>query len=75
MNPNFYADRFDIVYIFSPTLHNDKLNRHYLKSEKFITFDTYNDAVLQEILDSQLSLMEGEGEAPRIAILFDDCSK
>jgi len=71
-NKNMYAGLFDIVFIFSPTLMNDPINKSYLKDEDFITFDTYSDEVLQGILDSQLEYVKDGEEPPRIAILFDD---
>lgn len=71
-NPAFYKDKFDIIYLFTPTLHNDDLNRHYKSDPKFVCFDEYSDMTLRGILDTQEAMKVKDGEAPKIALVFDD---
>ena len=71
-NPAFYLNKLDIIYLFTPTLNNDNLNRHYKNDPKFVCFDEYSDMTLQSIIDTQEALKQKDGEAPKISIVFDD---
>tara|TARA_R110002096_G_scaffold248690_1_gene441088 strand:+ start:3371 stop:4150 length:780 start_codon:yes stop_codon:yes gene_type:complete len=72
LNPNFYKDQFDMVYIISNTINNDRTSR-YLKEEFPETiFDDLSriDEVIQNIIDYQDSFPRGE--KPFIAVVLDD---
>ena len=72
LNPNFYKDQFDMVYIISNTINNDRTSR-YLKEEFPETiFDDLSriDEVIQNIINYQDSFPRGE--KPFIAVVLDD---
>jgi hypothetical protein len=71
LNPNFFADKFDAVYIYSSTLYaGDITGRFLLDQFEETIFNTYSDAHLRSILDYQLSIPTEK--RPRIALIFDD---
>ena len=70
LNKNFYADLFDIVYIISNTINNDQTSR-FLKTQFPETiWDTYDDSIIENILDYQTSFPKEK--QPFIAIIMDD---
>lgn len=72
LNPSFYKDQFDMVYIISNTINNDRTSR-FLKEEFPETiFDDLNriDEIIQNIIDYQDSFPRGE--KPFIAVVLDD---
>ena len=71
LNPNFYAGKFDMVYIYSSTLYaGDITGRFLLDQFEETIFNEYSDKHLKSILDHQLSVPTSQ--RPRIAIIFDD---
>lgn len=72
LNPNFYKDQFDLVYIISNTINNDRTSR-YLKKEFGETI--YDDlSRIDEIISNILKYQDSfpRGEKPFIAIILDD---
>ena len=72
LNPNFYKDCFDMVYIISNTINNDRTSR-FLKEEFPQTiFDDLSkiDETIQNIIDYQDSFPRGQ--KPFIAVVLDD---
>jgi len=70
-NPNFYAEKFDGVYIYSSTMSNGDDTARFLYEQYGDTiYSEYNDAHLQSIIDFQDSIPKSE--RPKIALVFDD---
>ncbi len=71
LNPNFYAEKFDEVFIYSPTMSKgDHSTRHLYDRYKNTIYNTYSDKHLQGLLDHLDSIpKESKG---RYAIVFDD---
>lgn len=70
LNPNFYRDRFDIVYIISNTIHNDDTSRFLKEQFKETVWDTYSDDIIQNIINYQQTF--SKKDMPKIAIILDD---
>ena len=71
LNPNYFADKFDQVYVYSSTITNgDATARHFLDQYPDTIYSTYSDNHLQGILDYQDSFTKAE--RPNIALVFDD---
>ena len=72
LNPNFYKDQFDLVYIISNTINNDRTSR-FLKEEFPETI--YDDLTkIDEIIDNIIKYQDSfpRGEKPFIAVILDD---
>ncbi len=72
LNPNFYKDQFDLVYIISNTINNDRTSR-FLKEEFPETI--YDDlSRIDEIIDNIIKYQDSfpRGEKPFIAVILDD---
>ena len=71
LNPNFYAEKFDEVFIYSPTMSKgDHSTRHLYDRYQSTIFTEYSDKHLQSILDYLDSIpKERKG---RYALIFDD---
>ena len=72
LNPNFYKDQFDLVYIISNTINNDRTSR-FLKEEFPETiFDDLSR--IDEIIDNIIKYQDSfpRGEKPFIAVILDD---
>jgi len=70
-NPNFYASKFDAVYIYSSTMSNGDETARFLYDEHGETiYSEYSDSHLQSILDYQDSIPKHK--RPNIALIFDD---
>ncbi len=72
LNPNFYKDQFDLVYIISNTINNDRTSRYLKKEFPETIFDdlTRIDEIIDNIIKYQDSFPRGE--KPFIAIILDD---
>tara|TARA_R110002126_G_scaffold97397_2_gene226987 strand:- start:575 stop:1354 length:780 start_codon:yes stop_codon:yes gene_type:complete len=70
LNPAFYRDCFDIVYIFSNTIDNDVTSRFLKKQFPETIYNEYNDKVLYDILNYQKSFPKKD--QPKICLIFDD---
>jgi len=70
LNPNFYRDQFDIVYIISNTIHNDDTSRFLKEAFPETIFDEYSDDIIHNIINYQKSFPKEK--APLIAIILDD---
>jgi hypothetical protein len=72
LNPNFYKDQFDLVYIISNTINNDRTSRYLKKEFPETIFDDLSkiDEIIQNIIDYQDSFPRGE--KPFIAVILDD---
>ncbi len=71
MNPNFFADKFDAIYIYSSTITNGDATARFLLDQHGDTiYSEYSDAHLQQIIDYQDSVPKEL--RPNIAVLFDD---
>lgn len=72
LNPNFYKDQFDLVYIISNTINNDRTSRFLKKEFPETIFDdlTKIDEIIDNILNYQDSFPRGE--KPFIAVILDD---
>ncbi|MBC8398843.1 MAG: hypothetical protein H8E16_17305 [Flavobacteriales bacterium] len=70
-NPNFYADKFDAVYIYSSTMSNGDDTARFLYDQYADTiYSEYSDAHLQSIIDYQDSIPKAQ--RPKISVIFDD---
>lgn len=84
----FYHNYFDMIFIFSPSYHNDDLYRLFesfyekkdeKKAKKIKTtyqiFHGIDEEVIQEVLDRQTAIITEKGihKSPRVLFLFDDC--
>ena len=70
LSSNFFKDAFDSVYIFSSTIGQDQTGRKLKEMFPNTSFDTFDEAKLQKIIDYQDQADDDEREA--IAIIFDD---
>jgi len=70
LNPNFFKDAHDSVYIFSTTLHQDQTGRKLIEEFPATSYDSFDEGKLQRILDYQQQADDDEREA--IALVFDD---
>jgi len=70
LNPNFYADLFDMVYIISNTIENDKTSRFLKKKFPNTIYNKYSDDIIENILNYQESFEPKD--RPFIAIIMDD---
>ena len=70
LNPNFYRDQFDIVYIISNTIHNDQTSRFLKEQYPETIFDSYNDGIIENIINYQKSFPKDK--QPFIALILDD---
>lgn len=72
LNENFYKDCFDMVYIISNTINNDRTSRFLKEQFPETIFDDLSriDEVIQNIIDYQDSFPRGE--KPFIAVVLDD---
>lgn len=72
LNPNFYKDQFDLVYIISNTISNDRTSRFLKKEFPETIFDdlTKIDEIIQNIIDYQDSFPRGQ--KPFVAVILDD---
>ena len=64
---------FDLVFLFSPTCHNDDLPK-YLDIPPNRMFDRNFEPPLKHIIETQRGIIEKKGldKAPKILIIFDD---
>ena len=70
-NPNFYADKFDAVYVYSSTMSNGDDTARFLYDQYSDTiYSEYSDSHLQSIIDYQDSIPKAS--RPKIALVFDD---
>lgn len=72
LNEAFYKDMFDIVYIISNTINNDRTSRFLKKEFEETCYDNLEDidSILGNIIDYQDSFPRGE--KPFIAVVLDD---
>ncbi len=70
LNPNYFKDQFDIVYIISNTIHNDRTSRFLKKAFPDTIFSEYKDSVIDNIVKYQESFPKDK--QPFIAIILDD---
>lgn len=70
LNPNFFRDQFDIVYIISNTIHNDQTSRFLKEAFPETVFDEYSDDIIDNIITYQKSFPKDK--QPFIAIVLDD---
>ena len=66
----FFGGYFPINYMISPTLHADEKNRFFKKDDDWVTFDDYDDAIIQGIIKSQMSFPDEE--RPSVSLYADD---
>ena len=72
LNPNFYKDAFDEVYVVSPTIHQDKTLKPILDEYTGTCYDHYSDDIINGIVKYQKGF-EDNVTRPRAAIIIDDC--
>ncbi len=72
LNPNFYKDQFDIVYIISNTINNDRTSRFLKKEFPETIFDDLSriDEIITNIISYQDSFPRGK--KPFICVVLDD---
>ncbi len=71
LNPNFFLDKFDEVFIFSATMSKgDHSSRHLYDRYKATIYNEYSDDKLQNILDYLDSIPKDV--KGRYALIFDD---
>jgi len=72
LNPNFYKDQFDIVYIISNTINNDRTSRFLKKEFPETIFDDLSR--IDEIITNIISYQDQfpRGKKPFICIVLDD---
>ena len=72
LNPNFYKDQFDIVYIISNTINNDRTSRFLKKEFPETIFDDLSriDEIITNIITYQDQFPRGK--KPFICIVLDD---
>ena len=74
LKKEFYYGRFDVVYIMSNTIYNDKTSRFLKKKYKKTIFPKYNDSVIEAIMDEQRidDSDNEEGQDIKVLLILDD---
>tara|TARA_R110002126_G_scaffold13006_6_gene55615 strand:- start:209 stop:1042 length:834 start_codon:yes stop_codon:yes gene_type:complete len=67
MSKRFFAKDFKVKILISTTAHNDAVNKYMIEEFDFV-FDTYSDALMDEILH----MIETDEETGKYLIIFDD---
>ena len=70
LSKSFYKGQFDIVYIISNTIHNDRTSRFLKESFPNTVFSEYKDSIIENIVKHQESFPKKE--QPFIAVIMDD---
>ena len=70
LNPNFFKGCFDLVYIISNTIHNDKTSRFLREQYPNTCYAQYTDALMDQIVTYQESFPADE--RPAFALILDD---
>ena len=66
----FFAEQFDIVYIISNTIHNDRTSRFLKQNFPETCYSEYSDSIIQNIIQYQESFPKKK--QPFIAVVLDD---
>lgn len=70
LNPSFYKGCFDLVYIISNTIHNDKTSRFLREQFPNTIHSEYSDSLMDEIIQYQESFPSEK--RPSFALILDD---
>jgi hypothetical protein len=70
LNKDFYKNKFDTVYVISPTIHIDETSRFLKEKYQDTVFDKYSDDIINEIIEYQETF--SKKDMPRICIVIDD---
>jgi len=72
LNPAMYKDQFDLVYVISNTINNDRTSRFLKKEFSETCYDNLEDIdkIIQNIMDYQDSFPRGQ--KPFISVVLDD---
>jgi hypothetical protein len=71
---DFYNNIFQLKYIISPSIYNDRSARAFREDENAILLDMYSDEAIEQIIENQ-KLDEGDSFStqPFSLLLLDDC--
>ena len=71
---DFMNNMFQLKYIISPSIYNDRSARAFREDDNAILLDMYSDEAIEQIIENQ-KLQEGETFAtqPFSLLLLDDC--
>ncbi len=73
-NNDYYNDLFDMKYIISPSIFNDKSAKAFRDDDKAIIIDKYSDEAIETIIEEQtLKDYEDKQNQPFSLLLLDDC--
>ena len=74
LKKEFYYGRFDVVYIMSNTIYNDKTSRFLKKKYKKTIFPKYNDSVIEAIMEEQKidDSDDESGQDIKVLLILDD---
>ena len=74
LNTHFYCNRFDRIYVFSPTATSDPSTRHLTEDDNIEIFDDPKEweNQLQALWEYQIE-QKGSPSADKICVCFDDC--
>jgi len=73
LNPNFYADCFQDVFIISNTIFNDATSRFASDKWKNTCYEMYDDKIIDDIINTQKRKKNGEGDTSYCVIYDDIC--
>lgn len=69
----FMKDCFESIFIISPTIVNDESSRFLVeKAGEENCFETYNDKIVENIIQTQKDSLKITGELPHVAVIVDD---
>jgi hypothetical protein len=71
LSKHFYKDLFDMVYIISNTINNDRTSRFLKEAFPCTCYDRYDDEIIKNIVEYQESF-KSKKEQPFIAVICDD---
>ena len=73
-NDDFYNSMFQIKYIISPSLFNDRSARAFRQDESAVLFDNYSNEIIDAVMDNQrLDEEDNFQTQPFSLLLLDDC--
>ena len=73
-NDDFYNNMFQIKYIISPSLFNDRSARAFRMDDSAVLFDNYSNEIIDAVMDNQKIDEDSDFQSqPFSLLLLDDC--
>ena len=73
-NDDFFNGMFQIKYVISPSIYNDRSARAFRQDESAVLFDNYSNEIIDAVMDNQrLDEEDNFQTQPFSLLLLDDC--